>query len=466
MAPQLFHLEGPSLEELKIQAAALYGPRALIVSAELVTVGGIRGVLARRHYEIVVEVPDPATGQADGYRSVSGSTSGSRRGRRSAAAPAGIDALLRQAELDEVRIAGGSSPAGSPAAGSRGVAAGAAAGAGGPGSGTPGAGAGEPAGVSTDSGLFAALMDNLTFATSPSAPGTVADPSAARRRHGDDAPRALPDVEPTRTEPPGGPVAAGSVTAGSTDPGPSGGSTPWGLRASGRPSAAPGSGEAPDDAPAVVPHLAPHPGDPADLPDLGGYVVDTAAAPDPVPAVLSAPGDLVIVVGAPAVVWEVAVSMAAAFGRGAPAAVAVAGPEGWLTRDARRIDDRLDANAARAAGVDGGHPVFLALSSEDPVTDARLLLALRPDQVWLAVDAGRKEADTAAWVGALRRSMERAELAPAGLAVVGSGSTATPGTVDALGLPVGWRDGGSPESPTLRRAAAVGRRRAEPAGIE
>ncbi|AUZ87923.1 hypothetical protein CVO76_10000 [Arthrobacter agilis] len=304
-------------------------------------------------------------------------------------------------------------------------------------------------------------MDNLTFATSPSTSGPGADPSAARRRPGDDAPQALPDVGPTRTGPPAGPVTTDPVERGS-----SGGSTPWGARPDDRPSTAAGSSEASDDAPAVVPHLAAHPGDPAQLPDLAGHVVDTSAAPDPAPAVLSAPGDLVIIVGAPAVVWEVAASMAAAFGRGAPAAVAVAGPEGWLTRDARRIDDRLDANAARAAGVDGGHPVFLALSSEDPVTDARLLLALRPDQVWLAVDAGRKEADTAAWVGALRRSMERAELAPSGLAVVGSGSTATPGTVDALGLPVGWRDGGSPESPTRRRAASVGRRRAESAGIE
>lgn len=72
MVPQLFHLEGPSLEELKAKAAALYGPRALIVSAELVTVGGIRGVLARKHYEIVVEVPEP-----DGEGGLRAGTAGS-----------------------------------------------------------------------------------------------------------------------------------------------------------------------------------------------------------------------------------------------------------------------------------------------------------------------------------------------------------------------------------------------------
>jgi hypothetical protein len=225
----------------------------------------------------------------------------------------------------------------------------------------------------------------------------------------------------------------------------------------------PGSaGAGAGDASAVVPHLDAAPGDPAQLPDLGGHAVSRSAARIPVPAVLRAPGDLVTVIGSPAASCEVVQAMAAAFGGGAPAAVALAGEaSGWLRPDARRIGDHLDANAARAAGVDGGHPVFLALWSGDPVEDARLLLALRPDQVWLAVDAGRKEADTAAWVGALRRSMERAGLEPAGLAVVGQRATSTPDTVLALGLPVGWQDG-----PPGRIRPGGGRRRARPAGIE
>lgn len=408
MVPQLFHLEGSSLGELKTRAATLYGPHALIVSAELVTVGGIRGVFARKHYEIVVEVP-----QQDGAPA-----GGRPRGRRSAAAqPSGIGALLEQAELDEARLTG----TGRAGTGSR--------------SGRQE----EPAGaVSTDSGLFAALMDNLTFATDPvpSPGGPTPAPAAAddRGRSAEDD-RARPVARPSR---PAAGIDAGAGMIGG-----------------------PGSTGA-DDASAVVPHLDAVPGDPAQLPDLGGHTVSRSAARLPVPAVLQAPGDLVTVIGSPAASWEVVQAMATAFGGGAPAAVALAGEStGWLRPDARRIGDHLDANAARAAGVDGGHPVFLALWSGDPVEDARLLLALRPDQVWLAVDAGRKEADTAAWAGALRRSMERAGLEPAGLAVVGQSATSTPDTVLALGLPVGWQDG-----PTGRIRPGGGRRRARPAGIE
>ena len=397
MAPQLFHLEGPSLEELKTRAAALYGPRALIVSAEIVTVGGIRGVLARKHYEIVVEVPEHDGEPAPAARP---------RGRRSTEPnPSGLDALLQQAELDEVRLAGGSGAV--PLAPRR-----------------SGAADPAPAGVSTDSGLFAALMDNLTFATEP------AEPAGEGSSHPGAAPRT---VDPAVSVPASVPITQ-------------------------EPAAGP---------PSVIPHLAPDPADPAELPDLAGLVLETAEASPPVPAVLRAPGDLVVVVGAPAPAWEVVLSMAAAFAGGLPAAAAIAGPPGWLNTDARRIQDRLDANTARAAGVDGGHAVFLALSSDDAVTDGRFLLAVRPDQVWVAVDAGRKEADTAAWVGGLTRSMERAGLEPAGLAVVGSSTTATPDTVLALGLPVGWQDGrpAGAMAPRRRRNAPRGRRRAEQPGI-
>ena len=425
MAPQLFHLEGASLEELKAQAAALHGPRALIVSAEIVTVGGIRGVFARRHYEIVVEVPDDA--RPAGVRP---------RGRRSAVPQAsGIDALLQQAELDEVRLAG-IAPAGPGGAG--------------PGPGPArataprptGAGRREepvPAAVSTDSGLFAALMDNLTFATDPApvAPAPVA-PAPVGPAPGPAAP-APPVVVPSAPVQPV--VVPGTVV------------TPAAV--------VPGPAVQPSAPDAVVPPLTVAAHDPAELPDLAGHVVREPAAPAGAPAVLGAPGDLVTVVGSPAAGWEVVQAMAAGFRGGVPSAVAVAGGvSGWLRPDARRIEDHLDANAARAAGVDGGHPVFLAVASGDPVTDSRLLLALRPDQVWLAVDAGRKEADTAAWVGALRRSMERAGLEPAGLAVVGRAATSTPDTVHDLGLPVGWQDG------PAGRTRAAGRRRAEPTGIE
>ncbi|MBG6226334.1 hypothetical protein IWX63_002924 [Arthrobacter sp. CAN_A2] len=484
MAPQLFHLEGPSLEELKAKAAALYGPRALIVSAELVTVGGIRGVLARKHYEIVVEVPEPGVDRtrrgsdaSDGARSRGGAPDGSRegrrdaprdgslngsqgggslgasvsaslngpgvspggafsgapgssrpRGRRSAAAgPSGLDALLEQAELDEADIAGG------PGVDSNG---------------TREPRIALPTAVSTDSGLFAALMDELTFAT---------DPAAAQARAATPAPSSTPggsDVPGAGTARPRRSIAVGLDAVAEGADADSSGSDAAFLREGA--------------------------GDPTDLPDVRGRVLRAPADAPSAPSVLRAPGDLVVVVGAPAVGWAVASSMATVLGRGAPAAVAVSGPSSGDHPEARSIDDRLEANAARAAGVDGGHVVCVALSSDDPLADGRALLELRPDQVWLAVDAGRKEADTAAWVGALRRSMERAGLAPAGLAVVGSATTATPETVQALGLPIGWLEGRPAEgsaqapSPAPGRAPASagprrpggGRRRAEPAGIE
>lgn len=500
MQPQLFHLEGPSLEELKAKAAALYGPRALIVSAELVTVGGIRGVLSRKHYEIVVEVPEPdgaflaGSDVPDGGRSWEGSPERARggpeapggraRGRRSAAAgPSGLDALLQQAELDEVRIAAGQDDdrVGTPASPD-----------------TP------PAVVSTDSGLFAALMDELTFATDHAAapvPSPAADASAvagtvtARRRRafavGRDAVASSgrPDVPvaDTRTR---RSVALGRDADASSAPGapevPGGGTRTRRSSAAGRdvePLPAPRVPERPaaDAGTATEPGPASESdatflhegaGAPTDLPEVRGTIL---RIPDPLasaPSVLRAPGDLVVVVGVPAVGWSVASSMATVLGRGAPTAVAVSGPLNGVHPESRSIDDGLEANAARAAGVDGGHAVFVALSSEDPLADVRALLALRPDQVWLAVDAGRKEADTAAWVGALCRSMERAGLAPAGLAVIGSTTTATPETVQALGLPVGWLEGrpaaanaSSPASVGPRRTSG-GRRRAEPTGIE
>lgn len=421
MPPQLFHLEGPSLKDLKAQAALRYGPRALIVSAELVTVGGIHGVLGRKHYEIVVEVPhdDGAGNTVPAPAGPAGAAAGKSRGRRRAASPeAAIDALLQQAELDEVRFAGGTDVPAAP---------------------RPPAGDAASA-ISTDSNLFAALMDNLTFATDPS--GT--SPAG---------------TSPTAAAPAGSRRAASTPAAGQPEtpiqPGPAVRSLPSAVVPPAvmpavavpprvvSPSAGPAVFVAAEDGqvPDTAEHLGAESTDPAGLPELGGPIMDVPAAGPLVPAVLRAAGDLVIVIGAPAMGWDVVHSMAAAFGGGHPAAIAVSGPAGRFPRDARSISDRLGANAARAAGVDGGHAVFVAMTSSEVVSDGRFLLALRPDQVWLAVDAGRKEADTAAWVGAQTRSMERAGLQPAGLAVVGSGETSTPETVLTLGLPVGWLDG-------------------------
>ncbi|MBG6178828.1 hypothetical protein [Arthrobacter sp. CAN_A1] len=139
MEPQRFRLRGPSLEALRSQAFAEHGPRARITAAELVTVGGIRGFFAQRHYEVTVEVPAampivPPTGR----RSAGHPVTPQRRG-------SGIAALLAEADDAEASLHGVE--------------------------------VAEPL-VSTDSDLFAALMDNLIFNTD-AASKTVAQQPAA-----------------------------------------------------------------------------------------------------------------------------------------------------------------------------------------------------------------------------------------------------------------------------------------------
>ena len=139
MEPRRFQLEGPSIEELKARVLAEHGPRARIVAAEKVTVGGIGGFLARQHYEVTVELPPRgrrrAAGEPDAHRE------------------AGIAALLDRAEQAEARL---HRPA------DNGTAA-----------------------VSTASPAFAELMDTLTFSTE------TADTAA-------DLPSLLPPAEPLR----------------------------------------------------------------------------------------------------------------------------------------------------------------------------------------------------------------------------------------------------------------------------
>lgn len=58
MPPRQLRLEGSSLEELGARVRAECGPYAEIIAAEKVTVGGIRGFLARHHFEVTVSIPD------------------------------------------------------------------------------------------------------------------------------------------------------------------------------------------------------------------------------------------------------------------------------------------------------------------------------------------------------------------------------------------------------------------------
>lgn len=165
-------------------------------------------------------------------------------------------------------------------------------------------------------------------------------------------------------------------------------------------------------------------------------VVPPRSAATPVP--LGGVGDLVVIVGLHEDATAVAASMAAVNRSGNQDAVEHAG-----TLAGRAPDwDRRRALAARAQAVERGGAVFVAFGLEGERNPAALavqaatLRTLGADQLWVAVDAGRKAQDTANWVRGLT-----ALIHVDGVGVVGSAATASPETVDQLSVPVGWVDG-------------------------
>lgn len=141
----------------------------------------------------------------------------------------------------------------------------------------------------------------------------------------------------------------------------------------------------------------------------GGAVPPIPSAPV-LPAVRSADGDLVLLVGRPTDV---------------DAAAGV-----FAMRHALQPTDAADRRAgilARAAGVQAGHALLGVAAWDDVATTA----GLAPDQVWVVVDVGRKHEDTVAMVSAV------ASRTPvAGIVAIGAGETATPESVHRLGVPV------------------------------
>lgn len=150
-----------------------------------------------------------------------------------------------------------------------------------------------------------------------------------------------------------------------------------------------------------------------------------------VPAVLAGPGDAVMVVGLGPDALTVALSMASSE-RGSLVRTAgsfraegyehLVGPHGFTS--------------VRADAVIAGHPVFVAFGlGADGTVRAPALTEFKADQVWLAVDATRKPADTLTWtrrVGWTTRTDA--------LAVLNSQNTLTPQSVNELELPIGWLD--------------------------
>lgn len=134
------------------------------------------------------------------------------------------------------------------------------------------------------------------------------------------------------------------------------------------------------------------------------------AARPAVPAVRSADGDLVLLVGRP---------------NDVDAAAGL-----FAVRHALRPTDAADRRSAilaRADGVRDGHAVLAVAAWDDRATGDRI----EADQVWVVVDVGRKPEDSAAMVSAVAE-----RLPVAGVVAIGAGETATPESVDLLGVPV------------------------------
>jgi hypothetical protein len=158
-----------------------------------------------------------------------------------------------------------------------------------------------------------------------------------------------------------------------------------------------------------------------------------------VPAPLSAPGDLVLVLGLEESAHGVTRSMA-----DVPPRRGAAGRQlysaGHLGVPGRpHLAGRWDAVAARALAVETGSVVLAscdlgAVAAGLPHLGAAAALA--PDQVWLVVDARHKSDETREWVEHVRRAV-----GVDALAVVGAGESRSAHTVNRLGVPLGWVDG-------------------------
>ena len=154
------------------------------------------------------------------------------------------------------------------------------------------------------------------------------------------------------------------------------------------------------------------PGGPDRLPETGPLtqVAAPPARPAVAPAVRSADGDLVLLVGRP---------------NDVDAAAGI-----FATRYALRPTDAADRRSgilARAEGVRDGHALLAVAAWDDHAT----VTGLAPDQVWVVVDVGRKPADAQAMLTRVASGV-----AVAGVVAIGHGETATPESVHLMGVPV------------------------------
>jgi hypothetical protein len=148
------------------------------------------------------------------------------------------------------------------------------------------------------------------------------------------------------------------------------------------------------------------------------------------PAVLTGAGDLVVVVGLAHDSLRVARALVAT-----ELSLRIAGD--IYEPGVARVDDRRSLLGARASGVESGHSVQVAFGLGSAGVDfgkTEALRQLHPDQVWVVVDASRKQADTERWVSGVK-----AAVTVDGVVAFGRELTATPESVSELGLPVRWQ---------------------------
>lgn len=147
------------------------------------------------------------------------------------------------------------------------------------------------------------------------------------------------------------------------------------------------------------------------------------------PAALTGAGDLVVVIGLAGDSLRIARTMAVG-----ESALRIAGD--LYEPSISRVDDRRSLLGARASGVEGGHSVMVAFGLGSAGFDfgkTEALRQLHADQVWVVVDASRKQGDTERWVGAVK-----AAVTVDGLVAFGRELTSTPESVTELELPVRW----------------------------
>ncbi|MFF1830129.1 hypothetical protein [Paenarthrobacter sp. NPDC058233] len=183
------------------------------------------------------------------------------------------------------------------------------------------------------------------------------------------------------------------------------------------------------------------------LEQLGKELEASPVAAPSVPVPLTGAGNLVILLGLGDDALGPALEMSIAAGGSDVRTAGELSAFGHL-----HVQGRQSATAARAQAVLTGQGVVVAYglgAARDVPAHAAHIAGLSADQLWVVVDARRKAEDTVAWVQALQSLLDHGVVGVTALAVIGASETASPETVDVLGIPVGWVDGKPASTPVL-----------------